>query len=199
MLLICLQEFNFNNYFQEKKKTKLENKDKPKQIPKTIENCRVVDETYVNDINNDAELQLDLRTDELSKHFTQKAIKNEDESTARAIENIDEDDDDQAENEDDDLDEDRQKIEEMENEYDEDDESDDEEAMKEPKILITTHEMRIHFQTYKLCRELTRVLPNAHYFYRKNTRLTKIIPEAIKRDYSAMIVINEDRKIPSKF
>lgn len=183
---------------KEKKKTKLENKDKPKQIPKTIENCRIVDETYVNDINNDPELQLDLRTDELSKHFTQKSIKNEDDdSTMRAIEEIDEDDEQEAENEEDDDDEDRKKIEEMENEYDEDDESEDEEASKEPKILITTHEMRIHFQTYKLCRELTRVLPNADYFYRKNTRITKIIPEAIKRDYSAMIVINEDRKVPN--
>lgn len=143
-------------------------------------------------------MQLDLRTDELSKHFTQKSIKNEDDdSTMRAIEEIDEDDEQEAENEEDDDDEDRKKIEEMENEYDEDDESEDEEASKEPKILITTHEMRIHFQTYKLCRELTRVLPNADYFYRKNTRITKIIPEAIKRDYSAMIVINEDRKVPS--
>ena len=79
-----------------------------------------------------------------------------------------------------------------------DDDDDEEEVNKEPKILITTHDMTISFKTYKLCRELARILPNANYFYRKNVRLSKVIPEAIKRNYSAMIVINEDRKIPSK-
>lgn len=181
---------------KEKKKTKLENKDKPKQVPKTIENCRIVDETYIEDINNDPELQLDLRTDELSKHLRVKK------NTNNSVEE-DEDDDDGADN-DDDLDEDSRQIEASEKELkaeesdeETDDDEDQDEPNNEPKILITTHEMRISFQTYKLCRELTRVLPNAHYFYRKNTRLTKIIPEAIKRDYSAMIVINEDRKIPN--
>ena len=52
--------------------------------------------------------------------------------------------------------------------------------------------------TYKLCRELSRILPNAKYFYRKNVRISKVIPEAIKRKYSAIIVVNEDRKVPSK-
>ncbi len=158
-------------------------------MPKTIENCRVVDETYVNDIANDPELQLDLRTDELSKHFgAKKSVK----QTAAV------DDADEPKAKDDD-DEDSKQIEQSELQFEKDDDEDDEEeeASKEPKILITTHEMKISFKTYKLCRELAKVLPNAHYFYRKNVRLTKVIPEAIKRDYSAMIVINEDRKIPS--
>ncbi len=109
-----------------------------------------------------------------------------------------------------DQDDDEQKIDEFESKLDKketkdtenelsDEDTDEEEASKEPKILITTHDMTISFKTYKLCRELARILPNANYFYRKNVRLSKVIPEAIKRNYSAMMVINEDRKVPSKF
>jgi ribosome production factor 1 len=72
------------------------------------------------------------------------------------------------------------------------------EENKDPKILITTTDITISSKTYKLCRELEKVLPNAQYFYRKNVTLKKIIPEAIKRDYSAILVINQDRKEPSK-
>ena len=161
-------------------------------MPKTIENCRIVDETYVNDISNDPELQLDLRTDELSKHFgAKKSVKQ------TSNDEIEEPDKVKADDDDDDSKQIEQSELQFEKEDDEVDEEDDEAASKEPKILITTHEMKISFKTYKLCRELAKVLPNAHYFYRKNVRLTKVIPEAIKRDYSAMIVINEDRKIPS--
>lgn len=182
---------------KESKKRKLENKDKPKQIPKTIENCRIKDETYITDINNDPELQLDLRTDELSRHFRPKKEAEPAEESDR--EDSDDDEDGEGEKDANELDEDAEEIEQMEKDYNEetDDESEEEEENKEPKILITTHDMRIHLTTYKLCRELSRILPNADYFYRKNTRLTKIIPEAIKRDYSAMIVINEDRKQPN--
>ena len=84
----------------------------------------------------------------------------------------------------------------VENEEEDDDE--DSSSNTDPKILITTVEMKIAFKTYKLCRELSRILPNANYFYRKNVRISKVIPEAIKRDYSAIIVINENQKEPSK-
>lgn len=143
---------------------------------------------------------MDLRTDELSKHFRPKReaepAEEEEDDGEESEDNGDEDGGKDAKQ----LDEDAEEIEQMEKDYNEetDDESEEEEENKEPKILITTHDMRIHLTTYKLCRELSRILPNADYFYRKNTRLTKIIPEAIKRDYSAMIVINEDRKQPSK-
>lgn len=186
---------------KESKKRKLENKNKPKQIPKTIENCRVVDETYVNDISNDPELQLDLRTDELSRHFRAKEPKTEEDQDESGESSVEEEagNGKEATEEDSDFEEDEKEIDRLEKDYEnesEEEDSDDEKS-KDPKILITTHDMRIHLQTYKLCRELCRVLPNAHYFYRKNTRLTRIIPEAIKRGYSAMIVINEDRKIPN--
>jgi ribosome production factor 1 len=81
---------------------------------------------------------------------------------------------------------------------DDDEEIEEEEENIDPKILITTNDMTISFKTYKFCRELARVLPNGHYFYRKNIRLGKIIPEAIKREYSALITVNEDHKVPSK-
>jgi hypothetical protein len=151
-------------------------------------------------------LQLDLRTDELSRHFRAKREpekKKEDEEEDEGDEGEDEEEENEENEENEDKneeDEDAEEIESMEKSYNEEadeDESEEEEENKDPKILITTHDMRIHLTTYKLCRELSRILPNADYFYRKNTRLTKIIPEAIKRDYSAMIVINEDRKMPS--
>ena len=146
---------------------KLENKDKPKQAPKTNENCRIIDDTYLKDLDNDAELQLDLQNDEISRHMKRGERKKE----------IDEQD---------------------ECKLDEDEEEEEGEKSTDPKILITTNNLKISLKTYKLCRELSRVLPNANYFYRKNVNLKKVIPQAIERDYSAMIVINEDRKVPSK-
>jgi ribosome production factor 1 len=134
--------FFFIFFQQEKKKSRQENKDKPKQIPKTIENCRIIDDTYVKNIENDEDIQVDFESDELSSHLNDNN--------------------------------------------------------KDPKILITTTDMTISCKTYKLCRELEKVLPNAQYFYRKNVPLQKIMPEAIKREYSAIIVINQDRKVPSK-
>ncbi len=95
---------------------------------------------------------------------------------------------------------DEEKVEQEQLEEDDDDndeEEEDEDENTDPKILITTTELKISFKTYKLCRELTRVLPNAHYFYRKNVRISKVIPEAVKRNYSALILINEDHKKPS--
>lgn len=68
---------------------------------------------------------------------------------------------------------------------------------KDPKILITTNDMTISFKTYKFARELAKILPNANYFYRKHVPLSKIIPEAIKREYSAIMLINEDHKVPN--
>lgn len=144
-----------------------------------------------------------MKTDELSKHFRAKqAVEDDsDENEKSEDEGVGSGKSETNLGEDSDLEEDERKIEEMENdlENEDSDEESEEEENTEPKILITTHDMRIHIKTYKLCRELCRVLPNAQYFYRKNTRLTKIIPEAIKRNYSAMIVINEDRKEPSKY
>jgi hypothetical protein len=166
-------------------------------VPKTIENCRIKDETFINDLQNDAELQLDLRTDEISKHLLRGANRNDE----KEKEDKEDDDDefkqiDQAEY---DSQAKKGQVEnEEEEEDDEEDDDDDDDDNDDPKILITTTELRVSFQTYKLCRELSRILPNAKYFYRKNVRISKVIPEAIKRKYSAIIVVNEDRKVPSE-
>ena len=166
----------------------MENKDKPKQVPKTIENCRVKDETFISDLQNDPEIQLDLRTDELSRHLM-RPVADEDASSESEPEDQGEDDSVECKN---------GEEENVEDEGNEDEFESDDEENTEPKILITTHDIKVSLKTYKLCRELARILPNAQYFYRKHVRLSKIFPEAIKRKYSAVIVINEDRKIPSK-
>jgi len=149
----------------------------------------------VTDLNNDPELQLDLRTDEISRHLNGRGNNNKINKKEEAVVDNDEDDEKKIQDYESKLD--KTETESIEDEEDDDDDEEDEETNKEPKVLITTHDITISFKTYKLCRELARILPNASYFYRKNVRLTKIIPEAIKRDYSAMIVINEDRKVPS--
>lgn len=192
-------------YLKEKKKSKLENKDKPKQAPKTIENCRVKDETFVNDIENDEELKLDLRTDELSKHLTKIVHKSDEDEqqgehansgeendlSEKQFKQINDNNDEQLNESDVEVDD--------ETDQDAEDDDDDEANSNDPKILITTTEIKVSFKTYKLCRELSRILPNAQYFYRKNVRLSKVIPEAVKRNYSAIIVINENQKEPSNY
>ena len=177
----------------------MENKDKPKQVPKTIENCRIKDETFIGDLQNDPEIQLDLRTDELSTHLLKglnKAKKSQEEyDQEEAVDGGEEEDDtdkiDQNEYEK------KEELEAEDDDTDDDDDDEEEEESDDPKILITTTELKVSFRTYKLCRELSRILPNANYFYRKNVRMSKVIPEAIKRKYSAILAINEDRKEPS--
>lgn len=127
------------------------------------------------DLENDAEVQLDLQHDEISRHMRRGELLKEKKKK-------------QEEEQD-----------ECKLEEDDDDEENEGEKSTDPKILITTNNLKISLKTYKLCRELSRVLPNANYFYRKNVNLKKVIPQAIERDYSAMIVINEDRKVPSEF
>ncbi|RNA02774.1 Ribosome production factor 1 [Brachionus plicatilis] len=153
-----------------KKKQKLENKDKPKQVPKTLENCRVKDETFINDIQNDQEVLFDLNTDEISRNLKRKS---EEKCMSQ--------------------DEFEKTIQEEEAELDEESGPNN---SNDPKILITTNDIKIGYRTYKFCRELSRILPNADYFYKKKVRLSKIIPAAIKRDYSAILVVNENRKQP---
>ena len=157
-------------------------------------------------MQNDPEIQLDLRTDELSAHL----IKFPKLKKAKVDEEA-EDDQNDDENVDDKSDEfksydkkDKKEFDKSENtneeetQVDSEDEEEEEDNNNDPKILITTTDLKISFKTYKLCRELSRILPNANYFYRKNVRMSKVIPEAIKRKYSAIIVINEDHKEPSK-
>ena len=52
-------------------------------------------------------------------------------------------------------------------------------------------------RTNKLCKELKKVIPNIHLLYRRALNLKKIIPQALAKDFTDIIVINEDRRIPS--
>uniref|UniRef100_A0A8C4M642 Ribosome production factor 1 n=1 Tax=Equus asinus TaxID=9793 RepID=A0A8C4M642_EQUAS len=65
-----------------------------------------------------------------------------------------------------------------------------------PKILITTSD-RPHGRTVRLCEQLSTVIPNSHVYYRRGLALKKIIPQCISRDFTDLIVINEDRKTPN--
>uniref|UniRef100_A0A8D2MKV1 Ribosome production factor 1 n=1 Tax=Zonotrichia albicollis TaxID=44394 RepID=A0A8D2MKV1_ZONAL len=65
-----------------------------------------------------------------------------------------------------------------------------------PKILITTSD-RPRGRTVRFCEQLATVIPNSHVFYRRGLALKRIIPQCIARDFTDLIVINEDRKIPN--
>ncbi|ERE86679.1 ribosome production factor 1-like protein [Cricetulus griseus] len=65
-----------------------------------------------------------------------------------------------------------------------------------PKILITTSD-RPHGRTVRLCEQLSTVIPDSHVYYRRGLALKKIIPQCIARDFTDLIVINEDRKTPN--
>lgn len=52
-------------------------------------------------------------------------------------------------------------------------------------------------RTVRFCEQLATVVPNAHVYYRRGLALKKIIPQCISRDFTYLMVINEDRKMPS--
>ena len=45
--------------------------------------------------------------------------------------------------------------------------------------------------------ELQRLIPNSEIRVRKGLDLKKIIPQAKEKGFTALIVVNEDRKVPS--
>ena len=47
--------------------------------------------------------------------------------------------------------------------------------------------------------ELQRIIPNSEIHVRKGLDLKKIIPQAKEKGFTALIVVNEDRKVPSIF
>ncbi|KAM9290520.1 ribosome production factor 1-like [Gastrophryne carolinensis] len=63
-----------------------------------------------------------------------------------------------------------------------------------PKILVTTSD-RPRGRTVKFTEQLSSIIPNSHVYYRRGLALKKIIPQCIARDFTDLIVINEDRKI----
>ncbi|KAI0228005.1 Ribosome production factor 1 [Lamellibrachia satsuma] len=126
---------------KEKKKKKKEaemlgDKAPPKQVPKTIENMRVYDETMV--APEDEEVRKDEMEDEIAPYFKREVT---------------------------------------------------------PKVLITTTD-RPSNRTNKFCKELKKCIPNSSIYYRRGLPLKKIVPQAVSRDYTCLLVINEDRNKP---
>lgn len=77
---------------------------------------------------------------------------------------------------------------------------DPESPIKLPKILITTS-VGAGKNTIEFCMDLTSVLPNSEYVKRrggKGYEIATIAGWAKKREYTDMMVINEDHKTPSE-
>ena len=63
-----------------------------------------------------------------------------------------------------------------------------------PKILFTTCNKPKSHETMLFIEELAQVIPNANFRYRKGIDLKMIIPEAIKKGFTDLVVVNEDHK-----
>lgn len=109
----------------------------PKEVPKTIENCRTVDETVV--FPDDEERTQDDKCDEFAAYFSRSVT---------------------------------------------------------PKVLITSSN-RPSLKSHLFMRELSKCIPNSQIKLRNGSDLKKVIPSAGSRGYTAVIVVNEDRKVPN--
>ncbi|XP_013404253.1 ribosome production factor 1 [Lingula anatina] len=65
-----------------------------------------------------------------------------------------------------------------------------------PKILITTSD-RPGKKTNCFCKELKKCFPNSELYYRRGLDLKKIIPQALAKNFTDLLVIHEDRKEPN--
>ncbi|KAL3994524.1 Ribosome production factor 1 [Acanthocheilonema viteae] len=65
-----------------------------------------------------------------------------------------------------------------------------------PKILITTSPYA-KVNTFKFCYELQKCIPNADIFTRKGIPLKKVVKQAKSKEYTDLIVVHEDRKMPN--
>ena len=52
-------------------------------------------------------------------------------------------------------------------------------------------------RTIKFCKELRKIVPSCDLKYRRGLELKKIIPQAISKGYTDLLVINEDQNKPS--
>ena len=52
-------------------------------------------------------------------------------------------------------------------------------------------------KTVQFMEELKRIIPNSEVRVRKGLDLKKIIPQAKEKGFTALVVVNEDRKLPS--
>eukprot|EP00112_Aurelia_sp_Birch-Aquarium-sp1_P007402 Seg1806.7 transcript_id=Seg1806.7/GoldUCD/mRNA.D3Y31 product="Ribosome production factor 1" protein_id=Seg1806.7/GoldUCD/D3Y31 len=63
-----------------------------------------------------------------------------------------------------------------------------------PKVLITTSDKTKSHETLKFIDDLTTTIPNSEYLERKGMDIKKMIPKALEREFTDIIVVNEDRK-----
>lgn len=122
-----------------KRKRNKRPEDQPAKIPRTVENTRIIDETFVDVANQ--EVQLDLECDELQPYW-------------------------------------------------------DPDNQKNPKVLITTSD-NPHTRTITLGRELKSIIPNSQFRFRNRSAIKKIIRGCIEKNYTDLIVLNENRREPN--
>jgi len=65
-----------------------------------------------------------------------------------------------------------------------------------PKVIITTSDKPVG-ETFQFAEELINIFPNSEFRPRRGHALKKIIKGAIERDYTDIVVVNEDRKRPT--
>jgi len=66
----------------------------------------------------------------------------------------------------------------------------------EPKILITSSD-NPHTKTIHFIRELTKIIPNSECRWRHRSSVKKMIKSAKERNYTDVVVVNEDRRCPN--
>merc|ERR1719369_871983 len=66
----------------------------------------------------------------------------------------------------------------------------------EPKVLITCGD-NPHSRTIAFVKELTRMIPNSEPKWRKNTSIKKMVKDAVSKEYTDIIIINEDNRNPN--
>ncbi|XP_023152573.2 ribosome production factor 1 [Amphiprion ocellaris] len=69
-------------------------------------------------------------------------------------------------------------------------------GLTNPKVLITTSD-RPRGRTMRFCEQLATVIPNSHVYYRRGLPLKRIIPQCVSRNFTYLMVINEDRQTPN--
>lgn len=109
----------------------------PKEVPRTIENTRIYDDTRITE--SDDEIRMELEDDSLGEHLKTGV---------------------------------------------------------DAKVLITTTD-RPRARTNKFCKELKKSIPHSQIYYRRGLDLKEISKQAIARQYNALVVVNEDRKVPN--
>lgn len=67
---------------------------------------------------------------------------------------------------------------------------------RNPKVLITTSD-NPHARTIQLAREIKTLLPKSEFRFRNRSAIKKIIRGCIDRDFTDLIVLNENRREPN--